>query len=146
MSNFKLSANSKKNRDTVSGGVDPRLAEISNLAITISLIDFGHGAHSGRRTATEQHQLHLDGVSPNCDGYTVESKHQSGLALDFYAYVDGKASWDHAHLAVVAAALLQAASTLGYRLSWGGFWRSSRPKPIGGIPYGWDCPHVELVG
>jgi len=34
--NFKLSNKSKFNRDTEAGGVDQRLAEISDLAITIS--------------------------------------------------------------------------------------------------------------
>ena len=133
---FKLSENSKRNR----AGVDPRLIEISDLAITISLVDFGHGPHSGKRTAEEQNKLHRDGVSPNCDGYEVLSNHQSGRALDFYAFVDGKASWEHAHLALIAAAHLQAASVLGYQLSWGGLWKSKR----GGL-YGWDCPHVELL-
>lgn len=136
-SNFRLSNNSKKNRE----GVDPRLIEISDLAINISLVDFGHGKSSGKRTAEEQHRLHLEGVSSNCDGYKTLSNHQSGRALDFYAYVDGKASWEPAHLAMVAAAFLQAASILGYQLSWGGLWKSRK----GGL-YGWDCPHVEIIG
>ena len=144
MSNFKLSNSSLRNRDEVNGGIDPRLAEISDLAITICPIDFGHGGDSGKRSAERQHELYLDGKS-NADGDRKKSNHQSGRALDFYAYVDGKASWDHAHLAVVAAAHLQAASILGYQLSWGGFWMRREPKFINGIPYGWDCPHVELV-
>lgn len=139
--NFKLSSNSKKNR----AGVDSRLIEISDLAITLSMIDFGHGASSGKRTAAEQYELHQAGASPACDGYNKKSNHQSGSALDFYAYVDGHASWEHHHLAMVAAAFLQAASILGYQLSWGGFWPSRTPKFINGIPYGWDCPHVELI-
>ena len=142
MGNFSLSNSSKNNRE----GIDSRLIEISDLAITISLVDFGHGNHSGKRTAAEQHDLHLAGASPKCDGYDVKSNHQSGKALDFYAYVNGKASWEHDHLAMVAAAFLQAASILGYQLSWGGLWSSRKPKFINGIPYGWDCPHVELIG
>ena len=59
--------------------------------------------------------------------------HQSGLAFDIYAYVDGKASWDRYHLTQVAAALLQAAALLGYPLTWGGNWKSWQ-----------DMPHFQL--
>jgi len=127
MSKFKLSKRSKANRE----GVDPRLIQISDLAITITRVDFGHGQYAGLREPEEQHALFLEGKS-KCDGYEKESFHQSGKALDFYAYVDGAASWKREHLTEVAAAFLQAASLLGYRLQWGGFWP-------------WDAPHVELV-
>lgn len=133
---FSLSASSKDNRH----GVDSRLIEISDLAIEITLVDFGHGQYSGLRTAAEQLHLHESGASPRCDGVVVKSNHQSGRALDFYAYVNGKASWAPEHLAMVAAAFLQAASLLGYKIRWGGLW----PSKKGGI-YGWDMPHIELM-
>lgn len=132
---FTLSNNSKKNR----AGVDQRLIDISDEAIKITLVDFGHGADSGLRSAVRQHELHLRGLS-KADGYDKKSRHQSGLALDFYAYVDGKASWEHRHLAMVAAAFLQSASMLGHQVRWGGLWKSSDKKI-----YGWDMPHIELV-
>lgn len=124
---MQLSKNSLRNRS----GVDKRLIEISDLAIQITLIDFGHGKDSGKRTAARQNKLFTDGLS-KADGYKKISYHQTGMALDFYAYVDGKASWQREHLAMVAAAFLQAASILGYKLEWGGLW-------------GWDYPHVQLV-
>lgn len=136
---FYLSEASKKNRE----GVDPRLIEIDDLAIAITLVDFGHGPDSGVRTSERQHQLFLEGKS-GADGYDKKSNHQKGRALDFYAYVDGKASWEHEHLAMVACAYLQAASILGYRIRWGGLWKSRNPTIKNGIPYGWDCPHIEL--
>ena len=137
---FKLSENSKKNRE----GIDPRLIKIDDLAITISLVDFGHGPDSGLRTDERQHKLFLDGKSQK-DGFHHRSAHQDGKALDFYAYVDGKASWKHEHLAMVAAAFFQAASILGYKIRWGGLWKSQHPDLINGIPYGWDMPHIELI-
>lgn len=133
---FALSQKSIENR----AGVDPRLIEISDLAITITLVDFGHGPFSGLRNTSEQVHLHSVGSSPHCDGVIKKSKHQSGKALDFYAYVDGQASWKPEHLAMVAAAFLQAAAMLGYRVKWGGLWKSSK----GGI-YGWDMAHLELI-
>ena len=132
---FKLSDNSKKNR----AGVDPRLIEISDLAIAITLVDFGHGPYSGLRTAEDQRSLHNAGKSPYCDGYNRISEHQKGAALDFYAYVDGRASWKPEHLAMVAAAFLQAASMLGYKIEWGGLWPGKNPG------YGWDMPHIQLI-
>lgn len=137
---FKLSQKSKDNRI----GTDPRLIEISDQAILITLVDFGHGPHAGIRTASEQHQLYLKGVS-NADGYAKLSKHQDGKALDFYAYVDHGASWQHHHLAMVAAAHLQAATMLGYELNWGGLWKRINPKIRNGIEYGWDMAHIQLV-
>ena len=127
MSDFKLSKRSLRNRSQV----DSRLIEISNLAIKLTLIDFGHGNDSGKRTAKRQNKL-FKGGSSKADGYNKISLHQSGMALDFYAFVNGKASWDKDHLALVACSFLQAASMLGYKLEWGGLW-------------GWDYPHVQLI-
>ena len=126
---FKLSNSSRQRRE----GVDPRLIEISDRALEISIIDFGIPRDGGLRTAERQMELHLDHKS-NCDGIVKLSRHQSGKALDVYAYVDGKASWDKYHLAMVAAAMLQAASELGHELQWGGLWTS----PV-------DYPHFQLT-
>jgi len=132
---YQLSERSKKNRE----GIDPRLIAISDLAIIITLVDFGHGKYAGKRTAELQHELFLDEKS-KADGYDKLSEHQSGNALDFYAYVDGATSWKHEHLAMVAAAHLQAASILGHKVKWGGLWKSKRSKI-----YGWDMPHIQLL-
>lgn len=127
---FKLGNTSKERRM----GVDQRLIEIDDLALHISIIDFGHPADAGLRTAERQHELFLEKKS-KCDGYKLKSNHQFGKALDFYAYVDGKASWEPEHLAQIACAYFQAASVLGYKIKWGGLFK----------PNGWDMPHIELV-
>ena len=111
-------------------GVDPRLVEIIDRALTISLIDFG--VASGRRSAQEQNELYISGAS-NCDGYKVLSKHQFGRAVDLYAYQQ-KALWTKADLALVACAMLESAAALGVPLQWGGKWRS--------FP---DYPHFEIA-
>lgn len=137
---FRLSSKSKANRE----GIDPRLIEIDDLAIALTLVDYGHGRYAGKRSADLQCELFNDGKS-RCDGTIRLSNHQAGKALDFYAYVDGYASWEHSHLAMVACAYFQAASILGYRIKWGGLWKSKNPTIKNGIPYGWDCPHIELM-
>ena len=113
-------------------GIDQRLIDIMNLAISITKVDFGIPADGGIRTSERQHQLFLEKMS-KADGYTKKSYHQTGLACDIYAYVDGKASWEEEHLAKVACAILQAASQLGYKLKWGGLFRSFK-----------DMPHFEI--
>ena len=127
---FQFSANSLNNRS----GVDPRLIEISDRAIQLSIIDFGVPQFGGLRTASDQAKLFTERKS-KCDGSVNLSYHQSGKAMDVYAYVDGKASWDEGHLALVAAAMLQAAGELGYKLEWGGLWSGFR-----------DMPHFQLGG
>jgi len=125
---FKFGANSLNNR----AGVDPRLIEISDLAIKLSNIDFGIPNTGGLRTTKDQAALFTAGKS-KADGRTNKSYHQTGRAIDVYAYVDGKASWDKLHLSHIATAMLQAAAHLGYKLEWGGLWNSWQ-----------DMPHFEL--
>ncbi len=125
---FKLGSNSLNNR----AGVDPRLIDISDRAIQLSIIDFGIPSSGGLRTTKEQAALFTAGKS-NADGRTNKSYHQTGRALDVYAYVDGKASWDKLHLALIASAMMQAANELGYKLEWGGLWKSFQ-----------DMPHFQL--
>lgn len=136
---FSLSAASKRNRE----GVDNKLIIVGDRAIQITLVDFGYGPDSGLRYAERQYALYSEGKS-RADGYNKKSAHQSGRALDFYAFVDGRASWEPEHLAMVACAHLQAASELGIRVKWGGLWSQKNP-PANGVHYGWDMPHIELI-
>jgi len=113
-------------------GVDDRLIDIADVAIKLSPIDFGIPSTGGLRTQQDQAKLFTDGVS-KCDGVNNKSYHQSGKALDVYAYVDGKASWNKSHLTTIATAMLQASAQLGYELKWGGLWKSWQ-----------DYPHFEI--
>ena len=128
--NFKLSNTSQLRLV----GVDARIVKTIQLALTISAIDFGIPQHGGLRDAGTQRELFKKKVS-KCDGIESKSSHQSGLAFDVYAYVDGAASWDRYHLTQVAAAILQSASLLGYELEWGGLWKNYV-----------DMPHFQLKG
>ena len=125
---FKLGSKSKERLK----GVDKRIIEILDLALTITIIDFGIPAYGGLRDAGTQRLLFAKGVS-KCDGIKNKSAHQSGLAFDIFAYVDGGASWDSYRLTQCAAAILQAASLLGYELEWGGLYRGFV-----------DMPHFQL--
>ncbi len=129
MKAFKLSKRSLSNMD----GIHPDLYEMALEAIKITNIDFGIPSTGGFRTVEEQKELYEGGAS-RCDGVRRKSKHQSGRALDFYAYVDGMACWDRNHLTHIAAAFMVAAMRRGVVLEWGGFWKFQ------------DFPHIELRG
>lgn len=114
-------------------GINMNLRRVADRAIKITKIDFGIPETGGVRTAEQQNALFNEGLSM-CDGYDKRSNHQDGNALDFYAYVDGKASWEPEHLAQVACAFLQAANELGIKIKWGGLFKS------------WsDMPHIEIA-
>ena len=135
---FALSERSKTNRI----GVDSRLIQISDRAIQISKVDFGFGRDAGVRTDARQLELFTTGKS-KCDGINKRSPHQDGKALDPTAFKDGIAVWEHKFYAMIAVAFFQAANELGYRIRWGGMFKDD--KIVEGVPYGWDCPHFELV-
>jgi len=130
MGEFRLSKRSKNNRE----GVDSRLIEISDRAIQITRVDFGVPGGGGLRTAEYQNGLFILGKS-KADGYDKIGKHQTGKALDFYAYVNGGATWEPEYMAQVACAHMQAAMELGYTITWGGLWVSLV-----------DMPHIQLAG
>ncbi|MCP4987227.1 MAG: M15 family metallopeptidase [Colwellia sp.] len=117
-------------------GVNDKLIELLQSAISKSPMDFGIPRDGGMRTAKEQYQLYLDGVS-KCDGTNNKSYHQSGNAFDIYAWHNGKASWDRVHLTLIAGVILSEAKAMGLNIKWGGTFGSK-------TFHGWDCGHFEI--
>lgn len=109
--------------------VDERLQSVFLEAIEECPIDFGIPNSGGLRTAKEQNDLHYAGSSPNCDGYIKKSYHQTGNALDVYAYVNGKASWRVSDLTVISETVKKVAKRLGVDITWGGDWLSFVDMP-----------------
>jgi peptidoglycan L-alanyl-D-glutamate endopeptidase CwlK len=128
MNKFKFGENSEHRMI----GVNYQVVEVARLALSMSPIDFGIPKHGGLRTAEEQQKLFNDKAS-QLDGTVKKSYHQSGMALDVFAYVDGKASWDELHLTTIAAAMLEAANRLSVNMRWGGHWSNFK-----------DMPHFEV--
>lgn len=132
---------SKKSFDIMIG-VCPDLIIVFAEALKNSPIDFGVPEFGGLRTQGEQNQLFQKNLS-KCDGFEKKSNHQTGDALDFYAYVNGRASWDKTHLAIVASAIMTTAKRLkkegkiNFDLTWG--------AEFGSMDFhGWDYPHIEI--
>lgn len=109
------------------------------------------GVSRGFSTADEQRELFKQGrqydsdqdiwikINPSqivtdCDGFDVLSPHQHRKAIDFFAYVDGRANYDPGNLALIATAFMEAASNLNHKVEWGGNYKSLA-----------DGPHIELV-
>lgn len=126
---FKLGTSSRKNLE----GVNPKLIQVIEYALTKSKVDFGIPKLGGMRTSLEQRKLFIEGKS-QLDGYEKKSAHQSGDAFDIFAYVDGKASYEEKDLLQCATAILHAASVHGLALEWGGLWLNFV-----------DMPHFQIT-
>lgn len=128
-------------------GVDPKLLKVLFLALEMSPIDIGVPEYGGVRTLEDQQKLYAQGrdskgkvigkTITKADGVLQKSAHQSGRAVDFYAYVQGSASWDPVHLALFAGVMYAAAKQLEVEIIWGGSFGSSKWK-------GWDAAHFQL--
>lgn len=147
-SGFSLSVNSLNRLS----GVDERLVRVVKRAIQITKMDFG--VSQGLRTQQEQERLVADGKS-----MTMDSKHLKGLAVDLFAYANGKALWEVEDYVYVVYAMQQAAREEGLTLRWGGNWglleAIDNPleavhkyielrKSQGRRPFV-DAPHFEIV-
>jgi peptidoglycan L-alanyl-D-glutamate endopeptidase CwlK len=110
--------------------LDNRMYSVCHAAIAvmnrrkIGRPDFG--ISSGRRTAVQQNILWQQGrtvagpIITYRDGYEIESTHQSGMAVDFFAYIDGRADYDPGNLALIALCFAEGANALDLKWKWGG--------------------------
>ena len=109
----------------------------------------------GKRTNKEQNVIYLAGNS-KCDGYIKISYHQSGFAIDFVPFINGKATWLNGLAFLTVAKLIfeiwdemiESGETEGYFLHWGGYWGDQDLDGDGLLEItdklGWDMAHYEL--
>lgn len=141
---MKFSKTSKKRLSTCHND----LQLIINTAISISKIDFG--VAEGHRSIEKQQQYFNEGKS-KIDGVTRKGKHNysPSLAVDIYAYVNGKASWNNEDLSYLAglidavAEMLYKDAKITHKLRWGGNWDMDGEILIDQSFD--DRPHFELV-
>lgn len=96
-------------------GVKPILAEITHHALALSAVDFA--VIEGVRTLERQKKLFEAGASQ-----TMQSKHLDGSAVDLFAYIDGRGSWEISLYDEIAEAMRMAARERGVALRWGAAW------------------------
>jgi len=128
---FQFGHNSLKNLKTC----HPEIIVLMKEALFYSPIDFGISC--GYRTTEEQQRLFKNGKT-KCDGIIKVGNHQNfpSDAVDIYAYVNSKLSYDPNHLCVIAGVVLSVAKELKLNIRWGGTFGSKDW-------HGWDMPHYE---
>jgi len=138
-------------------GVDQYLVLTAYVSLAYSPYDMSIPWRGGKRTAPEQNELFLEKAS-KCDGYTLESFHQSGKALDIVPWVDNHLDYantkrfqEHARVMFATFTFLQDIGQIpqGLYLHWGGFWSARDNNKDGYLHYiddkfGWDQPHWEI--
>jgi len=122
---FRLSRRSRGNLE----GVKPSLRQIFNEGIKTSPYDFGIPSTGGLRSDQDQIDMYAIGRTVKKHRkpvtWTLNSNHKAkadgyGYAVDIYAYVNGKASWNMKYLKPIARHLQQfAKDKYGIDLQWG---------------------------
>lgn len=115
-------------------GIHPDLRKVLDKALQESPVDFL--INEGLRSVTRQKELVRIGAST-----TMNSRHLTGHAVDFYAWVDidrdGKVEFEEMSnyplMKKIADAIKAAASELRVPIVWGGDWKKFK-----------DYPHIEL--
>ena len=123
---FKLHESCIKNLETLTLSGNP-LSKQLILAVKefihFSPIDFGIIKNGGYRTAEEQNEIYNRKPSvTKCDGYTLKSFHQSGLAIDLVSWVDGAYTWDEKHATALSFAFLTFCNVFDFNVRSGGDW------------------------
>lgn len=128
---------------------------IMNTAITLTDVDFGIA--EGYRSPERQQELYAQGrtapgaIVTQIDGVNKFGKHNQkpSMAVDIYAFVDGKASWHGETITYIMGVIRAATSMLiqtkqiTHNLRWGGNWdMDGQILTDQGFD---DRPHVELV-
>ena len=146
---YRYSRSSQTKIDTTTSTCQYLCEEAIEIANTRKLHCPDFGISDGHRRAEEQWELYMQGrvatpsgyqitdsskVVTNCDGIKLLSNHQSGNAVDFFAYVNGKANYEPSNLALIATCFFAAAEELDLVIKWGGNFFSRA-----------DGPHIEII-
>lgn len=116
MRNYAYGDSSLKHLSTVSQELQAVAHDAMKLANSRKLHCPDFGISSGRRTASEQNALYQRGrttpgnIITHNDGYIKISDHQDGDAVDFFAYIDGRANYEPGNLALIATCFAESAS------------------------------------
>lgn len=118
-------------------GVNELLTICVTRALSKSKYDMFIPWMGGVRTREEQHSIFLEGNS-KCDGYKIESYHQSGNALDAVPvigkYKNLRASNHFANLMLIEWQLMIGEGLTKMVMTWGGTFGEN----------GWDKWHFEI--
>lgn len=105
---------SQKSLDNLKG-IHSDLVIVVKNAIKITKVDFMVG--EGLRSLARQNHLVKQGKSK-----TMNSRHITGHAVDLWAVVGGKISWDWQYYDDIASAMRQSANVCQVPIVWGAVW------------------------
>lgn len=142
---YKFSINSKRELNTCHKDI----RTVFNKAITLSDIDFG--ISEGHRSKERQQELYAQGrtkpgrIVTYVDGIKIMSKHNyyPSMAVDIFAWVDNRVSYEVKDLAYIAGVILSVAKEMRVNMRWGGNW--DRDGVIIDDQRFIDLPHFELI-
>ena len=78
--------------------------------------------YEGRRTEAEQAQEVAEGDSATMNSRHIADANGICYAVDFAAWIDGRANWESKYYLPIANGYFRAAARLGVPLDWGGWW------------------------
>ncbi|WP_419340685.1 M15 family metallopeptidase [Achromobacter sp. PD1] len=132
MSTFQLS---QRSLDRLVG-VHPDLAEIVQLAIQRTTVDFT--VVEGVRTLERQREYVARGASQTMDSYHLPQADGLSHAVDLAPLIDGVIPWSNWQAFAGLAQVVKACATeLGVPVEWGGDWKTLKDGPHFQIPRGW---------
>lgn len=113
-------------------GVHPYLVEVAHAALARVPYDFIVTA--GVRSMKEQRALVAKGASRTMNSYHLRQDDGYGHAIDIACLTpEGRVTWDNKYYEANAKIFLDIAKKLGYRLTWGGEWKTL-----------YDTPHYQI--
>lgn len=107
-------------------GVHPDLVKVLIKTLQDSEIDFA--IIEGLRTLERQKEMVAQGKSQ-----TMQSRHLTGHAIDFMAYVDSVATWEVKYYKQISDIAKKVSQELNIPIIWGGDWKTLK-----------DDDHIEL--
>lgn len=121
---------------------------IMQTAIKVTKVDFGIA--EGHRPVEKQQQYYREGKS-QIDGINEKGKHnyEPSLAVDVYAWVDGKANWEEHNLSYLGGIFeavawqLRQERKIEHEIRWGGNW--DMDGVIMDDQSFDDLPHIEII-
>lgn len=115
-------------------GVHPDLDRVANRAIQISKVDFGI-AEGVREYERQVELFRLKKSTTLHSKHLIQKSTGMGYAIDVYAFVNGKASYDWRYYGPIVQAFVEAGTALGVQLKFGHLWQTFT-----------DSVHIELSG
>nr|WP_191295150.1 M15 family metallopeptidase [Achromobacter xylosoxidans] len=117
-------------------GVHPDLAEIVQLAIQRTTVDFT--VVEGVRTLERQREYVARGASQTMASYHLAQEDGLSHAVDLAPLIDGVIPWSNWQAFAGLAQVVKAcAAELGVPVEWGGDWKTLKDGPHFQIPRGW---------